>query len=212
MLTGHDAESDVELAIPQPLYFPRFEHLMPRVRFDQPVSQVVFDAASLELPLVQADRSALQLMREQCERVLDGLGYKGDFVERVRRSLWRDGGEGVCSLDDVAESLALSTRTLKRLLAAQGTSFSILLDHERREKAMFLLKASRVPLEEIAERLGYSTPSNFGRAFQQWAGTTPGAYRRTRGAPERPERVGELKGQQGRKGAREPTSKRSYAS
>jgi AraC-like DNA-binding protein len=66
------------------------------------------------------------------------------------------------------------------MLAAQGTSFSNLLDRERREKATFLLESSRIPLEQIAERLGYSTSSNFGRAFHQWTGMTPGAYRRTR--------------------------------
>jgi AraC-like DNA-binding protein len=153
---------------------------MPAARFGQPVTQVVFDAASLALPLVQADPVALRLMRDHCERALDALGYQGGFVVRVRRAIWRDGGRGVWSLENVAESLAVSTRTLKRMLAAQGTTFSALLDRERREKAMVLLNASRATLDEIAERLGYSTPSNFGRAFHQWTGTTPGAYRRAR--------------------------------
>jgi AraC-like DNA-binding protein len=179
-LTGKETNGTTELTIPQPTYFPRFHHLMPGARFGQPVSQVVFDAASLTLPLVQADPVALRLMRDQCERALDALGYQGGFVERVRRALWRDGGRGVWSLENVAESLAVSTRTLKRMLAAQGTSFSALLDRERREKAMVLLNASRASLDEIAERLGYSTPSNFGRAFHQWTGMTPGAYRRAR--------------------------------
>jgi AraC-like DNA-binding protein len=180
MLTGRDVSGTVEMAIPQPAYFRRFKHLMPHARFDQPVSQVVFDAALLDLPLVQADRTALQLMREQCERVLDALGYQGDFAERVRRAIWRNGGTGVSSLEQVADDLAVSPRTLKRMLARQGTSFSALLDRERREKATFLLEASVVPLDEIAERLGYSTSSNFGRAFHQWMGMTPGAYRRAR--------------------------------
>jgi AraC-like DNA-binding protein len=180
MLTGHDVSGMVELAIPQPAYFRRFKHLLPNARFDQPATQVVFDAAFLDLPLVQADRAALQLMRDQCERALDALGYRGDFVERVRRAVWRDGGAGVSSLEQVAEDVAVSPRTLKRMLAAQGTSFSALLDRERRARAIFLLEASRAPLEEIAARLGYSTSSNFGRAFHQWTGMTPGAYRRTR--------------------------------
>lgn len=180
MLTGNEIPSIVELAIPQPAYFRRFEHLMPSARFDQPVSQVVFDAAFLDLPLLQADRAALALMREQCERMLDALGYQGGFVERVRRAIWRDGEAGVSSLEQVADDLAVSPRTLKRMLAVQGTSFSTLLDRERHTKAIFLLEASRIPLEQIAERLGYSTSSNFGRAFHQWTGMTPGAYRRTR--------------------------------
>jgi AraC-like DNA-binding protein len=185
-LTGNDIHSSLELAIPQPAYFRRFKHLMPDVRFDQPVSQVMFDAAFLDLPLVQADPTARQLMSDQCERLLDALGHQGDFVERVRRAIWRDGGGGVSSLGQVADGMAVSPRTLKRMLAAQGTSFSTLLDRERREKAVFLLEASRVPLEQIAERLGYSTSSNFGRAFHQWTGMAPGAYRRARRISEPP--------------------------
>ncbi len=177
-LTGRELTNDVELTIAEPAYFPRFEHLMPRARFGQQVNQVVFDAAHLDLPLIQADRTALELTRTQCERALDALGYRGDIVERVRNAMWRDDGYGFRSLDEAAENLAVSTRTLRRMLAEQGMSFSNLLDRERREKAMLLLKSSGVPLEDVAERLGYSTLSNFGRAFHQWTGTTPGAYRR----------------------------------
>ncbi len=178
MLTGRDIDSVVELIIPEPAYFPRFKHLMPQARFGQPVSRVVFDAANLDLPLLQADRAALELTRSQCEQALHALGYQGKFVERVRRAIGHEEGEGFRSLDEVAESLAVSTRTLRRLLAEQGLSFSSLLDSERREKAIFLLNSSRGSLEEIAERLGYSTLSNFGRAFHRWTGTTPGTYRR----------------------------------
>jgi AraC-like DNA-binding protein len=179
MLTGKDLHGEVDLTLPEPAYFPRFKHLMPRARFGQPVSQVLFDAAHLDLPLVQADRTALELMRQQCERQLDALGYQGDFLERARRAIWREDGYGFRSLDRAAEHLAVSTRTLRRLLAEQGWSFSTLLDRERREKAVLLLKSSRVPLEDVAERLGYSTLSNFGRAFHQWTGMTPGTYRRS---------------------------------
>ena len=99
---------------------------------------------------------------------LDALGYEGNLVERVRRAMWHEDGDGLRSLDEVAQSLAVSARTLRRMLAEQRLSFSTLLDRERREKAIFLLESSRTPLEAIAERLGYSTLSNFGRAFHHW--------------------------------------------
>jgi AraC-like DNA-binding protein len=47
---------------------------------------------------------------------------------------------------------------------------------------MFLLDARQIPLEEVAERIGYSTLSNFVRAFRQWTGRTPAEYRRSRSA------------------------------
>jgi AraC-like DNA-binding protein len=156
---------------------------MPRARFGQPINRVVFDAANLDMPLPQADRTALELTRSQCERALDALGYEGNLAERVRRAMWHEDGDGFRSLDEVAESLAVSTRTLRRTLAEQRLSFSTLLDRERREKAIFLLRSSRTPLEAVAAHLGYSTVSNFGRAFHHWTGITPGAYRRMHGGP-----------------------------
>ncbi len=181
MLTGRDIPWDrTDLTIPEPAYFPRFKHLMPSARFDQAASQIAFDVSFLDLPLVQADRVALRLAREQCERALDSLDSQGAFVGRVREALWRDDGEGTRSFEGVARILAISPRTLRRKLTEHGISFSELLDRERRERARSLLQAAPVPLEEVAERLGYSTLSNFVRAFHRWTGTTPAAYRRTR--------------------------------
>jgi AraC-like DNA-binding protein len=178
-LTGQDLAGDrADIALPEPSYFQRFKHLMPHTRFGQPVSQVVFDASYLDLPLAQADRPAMRLAREQCERALDALGYDGDLVERTRRAISLPEGAGFRSLDKVAVSLAVSSRTLKRKLAARGISFSSLLDGERREKALLLLASPKVSLEHVAERLGYSTLSHFGRAFHRWTGSTPAAYRR----------------------------------
>jgi AraC-like DNA-binding protein len=188
MLTGRALDAaHADLAIAEPAYFHRFRHLLPDARFGQPVTQVVFDASFLDLPLAQADRAALQLAREQCERALDALGYDGDFVEQVRRDISK--GESFRSLDEVAASVRISPRTLKRRLAAQGVSFSSLLDRERRERALLLLQAAQVPLEEVAGKLGYSTLSNFVRAFRRWTGRTPAAYRRARVAPAPPLRA-----------------------
>ena len=180
-LTGQEVRGEsLDLSIPEPDYFPRFKHLMPNARFDQPVNQIIFDAAFLDLPLVQADRSGLRLAREQCERALDLLDRQRDAeVERIRQVVWRDGA--YLSLEKVAKTLAISSRTLKRRLAAQGLSFSSLLAQERRTKAMFLLNMQQISLEEVAERVGYSTLSNFSRAFRQWTGRSPAAYRRSRG-------------------------------
>lgn len=179
MLTGVDLQGEhVDIALPEPPYFSRFKHLVGDMRFGRPVTQIVFDAAHLDLPLAQSNRSALQLAREQCERALDALGYDGDLVERARRAVSSSGGEGFRSLKEVAKALHVSPRTLRRRLAAQGLSFTSLLERERCEKAMTLLQSQKISLESVAEQLGYSTLSSFVRAFQRWTGSTPAVYRR----------------------------------
>jgi AraC-like DNA-binding protein len=182
-LTGRDIGHErADMTLPEPPYFQRFKHLAPHTRFDQPVSRVVFDAASLDWPLAHADRTALQLARQQCEHALDALGYDGNLIERVRRAIPAAERGGFRSLEEVASNLALSPRTLKRRLAARGTSFTTLLERERCESALLLLRSHKVSLESVAERLGYSTLSGFVRAFHRWTGRTPAAYRRGRTA------------------------------
>jgi AraC-like DNA-binding protein len=181
MLTGRDLDGGhVDVALPEPAYVDRFRHLIPNTRFGQPVSQVIFDAAVLDLPLLHADRAAVRLASEQCERALDALGYDGDLVARARRAVGTSDGGGFRSLDEVASTLGVSARTLKRRLAAQGSSFSSIVEQQRRERALLLLQSPRLSLDDVASRLGYSSLSHFVRAFHRWTGATPAAYRRAR--------------------------------
>lgn len=175
-LTGRDIGGEAHLAIPRPTYAARFPELLARVRFDQPVTQLVFDSTALQLPLVTPDRAGLRLAREQCERALREQGLDGGIVERVRSLIATP--QGMLSLEEVAARLRMSARTLKRRLAAQGSSYSELLEQERSQRARLLLSSSQLSLLEITERLGYSTLPNFARAFRRWTGETPAAYRR----------------------------------
>jgi AraC-like DNA-binding protein len=174
-LTGRGLEGSAEVAFAEPPYYARFESIFPNVRFARPANQLLFDAKVLDLPLAMSDPAALQLATDQCERALDALGYDGNLVARVRRSIEHE----VRTIEEVATELGLSARTLKRRLAAQGTAYSDLVDEVRREKALLLLGSSALSIDEVAERLGYSDLANFGRAFRRWTGTTPAAYRKS---------------------------------
>jgi AraC-like DNA-binding protein len=176
-LTGRMLEGSAELAFPRPSYFDRYELFAPKTRFSQPANQLVFDASVLDLPLSMADRASQQLAVEQCERSLEALGLDGDVLDRARRLALKDEG-GARSLDEVATALALSPRTLKRKLATHGVTYSDLLDEQRLEAALLLLRAEGGSIDDVAERLGYSDTANFGRAFRRWTGISPAAYRR----------------------------------
>jgi AraC-like DNA-binding protein len=176
-LTGRQLSGSADVAMPEPGYIRRFKGVMPgAVRFDQPEHRLVFDAGTLDLPFVTADPAALLMTREQCERELDALGFAGPFCERVRALALRGAG-GARALDEVAAQLHVSTRTVKRRLAALATSYSQILDEERERRALALLRTTMLTMDEIAERLGYSDVANFGRAFRRWTGSTPGKIR-----------------------------------
>jgi AraC-like DNA-binding protein len=176
-LTGRELTGEAELAFPAPAWIGRFSGAI-KARFDQPSNRLIFDAALLDLPLTMADREALQLAREQCERALEALGFDGRVAPRVRTMLAKDTLHPR-SLEDVAAELHLSPRTLKRRLAAEGAAYSALLEEHRREKALLLLRSRDLSVDAVAERLGYADVTSFTRAFRRWTGTTPAAYRRS---------------------------------
>jgi AraC-like DNA-binding protein len=100
-----------------------------------------------------------------------------DARERVRERLGRHPSAKLPELCQMASQLHVSPRTLKRHLQQQGTSYRRLLDERRALICGGLLRQPGLTLESIAEALGYSTAANFSRAFQRWAGMTPGARR-----------------------------------
>jgi AraC-like DNA-binding protein len=175
--TGRDTGGSAEFAFPEPEYHARFAHLALYSRFDQPVNRIQFDSAVIDFPILTADPVAVQLARAQCERELDELGVGIRLSDRVRRLIADD--DDLRSLEQMARHLELSPRTLRRRLAAEGVSFFSLVDQGRRDKALRLVRSSRLSIEMVARQLGYTTASSFVRAFHRWTGKTPVEYRRS---------------------------------
>jgi AraC-like DNA-binding protein len=175
-LTGQSLRGVAEFPFRRPSYAERIEPSVDTLRYDQPHTALRFAAALLDTPLRNANAAALSLAREQCERALEAL-EPHDLIARVRSALPKK-PSGFHSLEEVAAKLGVSSRTLKRKLKAEGHAFSDLLDALALELARELLRQQALSLEQVAERLGYSDVSNFGRAFRRWTGLTPAAFRR----------------------------------
>ncbi|MDZ7784627.1 MAG: helix-turn-helix transcriptional regulator [Halioglobus sp.] len=73
---------------------------------------------------------------------------------------------------------AVRASTSTHWIKAQDTSYRRLLEEARLDCADALLADARLNVAEVAQRLGYSDPANFGRAFRKLTGTTPAAWRR----------------------------------
>ncbi len=182
VLIGREISGSAEFACECPGYFDRFRSAAPETRFGQPVTQLLFAASYLDLPLTMSDPVSRQIAYTECERSLEELGAAGadvDMVARARKLVLRS-DKGIRPLEEVASGLGVSPRTLKRRLAAAHLSYTDLLEEQRREVALLLLRAHGLSVEEVASQLGYSDPSNFRRAFQRWTGVSPAAYRKGR--------------------------------
>jgi AraC-like DNA-binding protein len=87
-------------------------------------------------------------------------------------------GYDVPSVGRLAEELGTSIRSLQRALAAEGTSFSRVLERERMARARDAVIDESRPITEVGFTLGYSDPAHFARAFHRWFGMSPRAFRR----------------------------------
>jgi len=144
-------------------------------RFDQERSAIAFQARWLANPPPGADPILHRMMKERIEELL--AGDADDVVGRVRRLLRATVTTRRSSIDDAATTLRISTRTLKRRLAAAGTTFQQLRDEVQFELACQLLRNTTIPAGQIASIVGYSESSAFNRAFRRWAGVPPAEWR-----------------------------------
>lgn len=95
------------------------------------------------------------------------------FIQSVRQHI----EEGVFDVQLLAEKLHLSRTQLYRKVKAQSArSVSELIAEIRMKYALELLQSGRYNVNEVADRLGYSEPGNFSRAFQKYYGKTPRSF------------------------------------
>lgn len=146
-------------------------------QFAAGANRIGLAAELLDVPLPRANSQLVSACELQCQTILARHQWHQGLAGRVRQLLLQAPGQ-MSDMEGVSARLHLSSRTLRRRLIDEGTSFRALQDEVRQALAEELLAAGGLSLEEIAERLGYGELSNFIHAFKRWKGTTPGRYQR----------------------------------
>ncbi|MFZ3193882.1 MAG: helix-turn-helix transcriptional regulator, partial [Moraxellaceae bacterium] len=141
-------------------------------------NMIMVRLADADRPLAMYDARLTRMLEDQCKIQLDRRQIVG-LTGKVREQLLGKMGL-VASLEDVAEHLAISPRSLRRKLEDEGTTFRGLVDHERKLLAAQLLETTQMKLDELGLHLGYADTASFTRAFRRWYGTSPGDFRSRR--------------------------------
>jgi AraC-like DNA-binding protein len=152
------------------------------VTFNARCAALVFSADALDEPLPLADPETSSLCQQQCQMLLARLSQRSGLVEQVRELIVSRPGY-FPDIDTVAGRLNMTTRTLRRHLSREQSSYQQILNEVRDGLAREYLSGSSLPIEEIAALLGYSAPGNFTNAFKRWRGCSPREYRQQQ-APE----------------------------
>lgn len=108
------------------------------------------------------DKPAYMPLSRTTDRVLEIL--LGGDLSRLRA-------------DSVAESLGMSSTTLRRRLRADHTCYQFLLDRARQYRCERLLRSMWLPGKCLADELGYLEVNSFYRAFRRWTGLSYSEYK-----------------------------------
>jgi len=111
---------------------------------------------------------------------LDLQVIPNDFVQSFKLLLKQNYFGQAWLAEHIAENLEMSVRTLKRKLQTQKTSLREVFDEVRFQQAQDLIEEGICDYDLLAEKLSYTHPNNFVRAFKRWSGITPREYIRLR--------------------------------
>jgi AraC-like DNA-binding protein len=142
-----------------------------------PRNAIVFRASDAQRPFVTRNAELLAMLAPQFEEELKQQNGEENFAERVRGAIQRKLTGRRPTIEDIADALHISSRTLQRRLQDAGSSFQRVLEEARHQLARHYLNNSALELNEAAYLLGYEDASSFVRAFRTWEGVPPARWR-----------------------------------
>lgn len=152
------------------------DHFHCPVLFNQPHNRFFFATKYLTLPFVGYSEQLFSLTIAQCTELLAEMPKLSATAEEVRAILARCTGR-FPSLEEVSQYFNVSTATMRRRLAKEGTNYQQLLKAFRMQLACRYLTETGLSVNEIAYLTGYNDPANFNRAFRSFQRQSPQKYR-----------------------------------
>ena len=150
------------------------------VAFGSDVDEVVYPRFAKSIATVNADPYLNSLLVRYCEEILSNRSVQsGAWRLKVENAIAPLLPHGQAKMGEIAKRLGASGRTLTRVLASEGCTFSGVLDTLRFDLAKSYLREKNLPTSEVAWLLGFQNVSAFFHAFKRWTGKTPKQLRLT---------------------------------
>ncbi|WP_250536053.1 AraC family transcriptional regulator [Caballeronia sp. AZ10_KS36] len=145
--------------------------------FEQEQCELIYDSAILDRKPQLAHQLTASLLQETCDRLIGQAKTSSGVSGEVYQILMSTPGV-FPGMEATAEQMHMTTRTLRRRLQAEGTSFLAIVDDVRRSLALEYLKTTKMNTDDVAMLLGFSDTANFRRALKRWTGKGPGELRK----------------------------------
>jgi len=147
------------------------------VIFDSRSAAVHFSGDVLNARPILSDKFSFDRFSHRCSQLHARIQESTTVSSRVYYTLMRSRGR-FPSVDEVAQFMAFSARTLRRRLEAENTSFETILTTVRQALAEDYLSRTFVSIEDVGELLGYQDTRSFRSAFKKWTGLSPRDYKK----------------------------------
>lgn len=142
-------------------------------------NMITFNKDDLMKPFISYNEAMWEYFQPEMNKRLSELEVDDSTSARVRSALSELLPGGLCGIEDVAEKLGLSKRTLQRKLKEENTTFQKQLNSTRETLAIHYIRNTDMTTNDIAYLLGYAERNSFLRAFTIWTGKTITEYRRS---------------------------------
>ena len=137
------------------------------------VARMLFPSHLLDIRNPNHDPHTCAYWENLCKQEILAIGLR-DQATLLER-LFAPGGQ-LRRLEDMANDMHVSLRTLHRMLEREGIDYSRLRDQDRFNRAHQMLRKG-ASSETIASAIGLSDARSFRRAFRRWTGLSPAEYR-----------------------------------
>ncbi len=145
------------------------------VRFGQTWCGLEISQALADKRIESADPETRRIAEKYLEsNYIPRTASLSDRVAELARRLLPT---GQCSVDAIADQLAMHPRSLQRHLITEDIRCQDLIERERRALAARYLAEPGLHLGQIAGLLGYAEQSTLNRSCRRWFGKTPRQYR-----------------------------------
>lgn len=153
------------------------------LQFDSELNGIILATADLDRPSAGADDQLAHHARQLLDAALQPAERSAaqDVDQLIRLLL----PAGRASIQTCAASMGVTVRTLQRMLDAEATSFSAILNQARMQLATQYLANPRMRITDIADMLGYSAIGAFTRWHTQAFGEPPSQERKGAGGAGR---------------------------
>ncbi len=143
-------------------------------------TKLCFSSQYASLSPLRTQRELAQFLKRSPADVLTMPGDDSSLTLSIKKLLLNNAEtlKTFPEFDDLAITVHMSPPTLRRKLKEEGSSYQKIKDAIRCDIAIEKISIQQMAVSDVAELLGFAESRSFTRAFKQWTGVTPSAYRR----------------------------------